>query len=46
MTWVTAVDEEINQITPVGVVEWDSSNNILYYIQTRFNDELQIVMVI
>ena len=35
-------DEEINQATTgaVGkVVEWDSSNNILYYIQTRFNDE-------
>src|SRR5210317_1307503 len=33
------VDEEINQATTgaVGkVVEWDSSNNILYYIQTRF----------
>jgi len=36
------VDEEINQATTgaVGkVVEWDSSNNILYYMQTRFNDE-------
>ena len=36
------VDEEINQATTgaVGkVVEWDSSINILYYIQTRFNDE-------
>ena len=36
------IDEEINQATTgaVGkVVEWDSSNNILYYIQTRFNDE-------
>ena len=36
------VDEEINQASTgaVGkVVEWDSSNNILYYIQTRFNDE-------
>ena len=36
------VDEEINQATTgaVGkVVEFDSSNNILYYIQTRFNDE-------
>ena len=36
------VDEEINQATTgaVGkVVEWDSSNNVLYYIQTRFNDE-------
>ena len=35
-------DEEINQATTgaVGkVVEWDSSNNILYYIQTRFSDE-------
>jgi len=35
------VDEEINQATTgaVGkVVEWDSTNNILYYIQTRFND--------
>ena len=35
-------DEEINQASTgaVGkVVEWDSSNNILYYIQTRFNDE-------
>lgn len=35
-------DEEINQATTgaVGkVVEWDSSNNILYYVQTRFNDE-------
>ena len=34
-------DEEINQATTgaVGkVVEWDSSNNILYYIQTKFND--------
>ena len=36
------VDEEINQTLTgaVGkVVEWDSSNNILYYVQTRFNDE-------
>jgi len=36
------VDEEINQATTgaVGkVVEWDSTNRILYYIQTRFNDE-------
>ena len=36
------VDEEINQATTgaVGkVVEFDSTNNILYYIQTRFNDE-------
>jgi len=35
------VDEEINQATTgaVGkVVEWDSTNNILYYIQTRHND--------
>ncbi len=36
------VDEEINQATTgaVGkVVEWDSTNKILYYMQTRFNDE-------
>ena len=36
------VDEEINQATTgaVGkVVEWDSTNKILYYIQTRHNDE-------
>jgi hypothetical protein len=36
------VDEEINQATTgaVGkVVEWDSTNRVLYYIQTRFNDE-------
>ena len=36
------VDAEINQATTgaVGKVgEWASSNNILYYIQTRFNDE-------
>jgi len=36
------VDEEINQATTgaVGkVVEWDISNNILYYVQTRFNDQ-------
>ena len=36
------IDEEINQATTgaVGkVVEWDSVNRILYYIQTRFNDE-------
>jgi hypothetical protein len=36
-----SVDEEINQTTTgaVGkVVEWDSTNRILYYIQTRFND--------
>jgi len=35
------VDEEINQTLTgaVGkVVEWDSTNNILYYIQTRHND--------
>jgi len=35
------VDEEINQATTgaVGkVVEWDSVNNILYYIQTRHNN--------
>ncbi len=35
-------DEEINQATTgaVGkVVEWDSVNSILYYIQTRHNDE-------
>ena len=36
-----SVDEEINQATTgaVGkVVEWDSTNRILYYIQTRHND--------
>ena len=36
------VDEKITQSTTgaIGkVVEWDSSNNILYYIQTRHNDE-------
>jgi hypothetical protein len=36
------IDEEINQSTTgaVGkVVEWDSTNRILHYIQTRFNDE-------
>ena len=36
------VDEEINQATTgaVGkVVEWNATNRILYYIQTRFNDE-------
>jgi len=36
------VDEEINQATTgaVGkVVEHDTTNSILYYIQTRFNDE-------
>ena len=35
-------DEEINQATTgaVGkVVEFDATNKILYYIQTRFNDE-------
>jgi hypothetical protein len=35
------VDEEINQASTgaVGkVVEWDATNRILYYIQTRFND--------
>ena len=34
-------DEEINQsgTGAVGkVVEWDSTNNILYYVQTRHND--------
>jgi hypothetical protein len=37
-----AADEEINQATTgaVGkVVEYDSTNKILYYIQTRHNDE-------
>jgi hypothetical protein len=36
------VDEKITQATTgaVGkVVEWDATNRILYYIQTRFNDE-------
>ena len=36
------IDEEINQATTgaVGkVVEWDSVNSILYYIQTRHTDE-------
>ena len=36
------VDEEINQSSTgaVGkVVEWDSTNRLLYYMQTRFNDE-------
>jgi hypothetical protein len=36
------VDEEINQASTgaVGkVVEYDSTNKILYYMQTRFNDE-------
>tara|TARA_Y100000385_G_scaffold290728_1_gene365125 strand:+ start:10915 stop:12384 length:1470 start_codon:yes stop_codon:yes gene_type:complete len=35
-------DEEINQATTgaVGkVVEWDASNKILYYVQTRFSDQ-------
>ena len=35
-------DEEINQATTgaVGkVVEWDATNRILYYMQTRFSDE-------
>ena len=35
-------DEEINQATTgaVGkVVEYDSTNKLLYFIQTRFNDE-------
>jgi hypothetical protein len=37
-----AVDEKITQTTTgaVGkVVEWDATNRILHYIQTRFNDE-------
>ena len=37
-----SVDEEINQASTgaVGkVVEYDSTNKILYYVQTRFNDE-------
>ena len=36
------IDEKITQTTTgaVGkVVEWDSVNNILYYIQTRHNDQ-------
>ena len=36
------VDEEINQASTgaVGtVIEWDSTNKILYFIQTRHNDE-------
>ena len=36
------VDEKITQATTgaIGkVVEWDSTNSILYYIQTRHNDE-------
>ena len=34
------VDEEINQASTGGgkVVEWDHTNRILYYIQTRHND--------
>jgi hypothetical protein len=35
------VDEEINQTSTgaVGrVVEWDATNSILYYVQTKFND--------
>ena len=42
VTGTFTADEEINQATTgaVGkVVEWDSVNNILYYIQTRHNDE-------
>ena len=37
-----SADEEINQATTEmlnKVVEYDSTNRILYYIQTRFNDE-------
>ena len=37
------VDEEINQASTgaVGtVIEWDSTNKILYFIQTRHNDEV------
>jgi hypothetical protein len=37
-----SVDEKISQASTgaVGkVVEWDSTNRLLYYIQTRFNDE-------
>jgi len=36
------VDEKITQATTLAVgkvVEWDSTNKILHYIQTRFNDE-------
>ena len=36
------VDEEINQASTgaVGkVVAWDATNRILYYVQTRYNDE-------
>jgi len=42
VTGTFTADEEINQATTgaVGkVVEWDSVNNILYYIQTRHTDE-------
>jgi hypothetical protein len=42
VTGTFIVDEEINQSTTgaVGkVVEWDATNRILHYIQTRFNDE-------
>jgi len=42
VTGTFTVDEEINQATTgaVGkVVEWDSVNSILYYIQTRHTDE-------
>jgi hypothetical protein len=41
-TGTFTADEEINQSSTgaVGkVVEWDSVNSILYYIQTKFNDE-------
>ena len=42
ITGAYVVDEKITQATTgaVGkVVEWDSTNSILYYIQTRHNDE-------
>ena len=42
VTGTFTIDEEINQATTgaVGkVVEWDSVNSILYYIQTRHTDE-------
>ena len=42
VTGTFTADEEINQATTgaVGkVVEWDSVNSILYYIQTRHTDE-------
>ena len=42
VTGTFTIDEEINQASTgaVGkVVEWDSVNNILYFIQTRHNDE-------